>query len=134
MPDLQYLPTSSHRLRPMFSTWQLLDECGPQGRRCALDLYQPLGLPRIRISPPSQSAVYREAALAALSEYLNLDAPDPPCSDLGLRGALLLHIPPVLPTHIVQRVTDLPQRVGLHRFHQRFEHVAAFTGGVLEVA
>src|SRR6185312_1179232 len=32
---------------------------------------------------------------------------------------LLLHIPPILPTHIVQRMADLPQRVGLHRFHQR---------------
>ena len=31
-------------------------------------------------------------------------------------------------------MADLPQRVGLHRFHQRFEHVAAFAGGVLEVA
>jgi len=31
-------------------------------------------------------------------------------------------------------MADLPQRVGLHRFHQRFEHVAALAGGVLQVA
>ena len=44
------------------------------------------------------------------------------------------HIPPILPTHIVQRMADLAQRVGLHSFHHRFEHVAAFAGGVLKVA
>jgi hypothetical protein len=31
-------------------------------------------------------------------------------------------------------MTDLPQRVGLDRFHQRFEHVAAFADGVLQVS
>ena len=51
-----------------------------------------------------------------------------------LRDQPPLHIPPVLPTHIVQRVTNLPQRVGLHGFHQRFEHVAAVAGGVLQIA
>jgi hypothetical protein len=30
-------------------------------------------------------------------------------------------------------MADLPQRVDLHGFHQRFEHVAAFAGGVLQV-
>ena len=44
-----------------------------------------------------------------------------------------LHIPPIFPTHIVQRVADLPQRVGFYRFHQRLKHIAAFAGGVLEV-
>jgi len=31
-------------------------------------------------------------------------------------------------------MANLPQRVGLDRLHQRFEHVAAFTSGVLQVA
>jgi len=28
-----------------------------------------------------------------------------------------LHVPPILPTHIVQRMADLPQAVGLYGFH-----------------
>jgi len=31
-------------------------------------------------------------------------------------------------------MADLPQRMRLHRFHQRFEHVAACTCGFLQVA
>jgi len=44
-----------------------------------------------------------------------------------------LHVPPILAAHIVQRMADLAQRVGLHRFHQRGEDVLAVAGGVLEV-
>ena len=47
---------------------------------------------------------------------------------------VMLHIPPILPTHIVQRMADLPQRVGLDGLHQRFEHVAAIASGVLKIA
>ena len=35
-----------------------------------------------------------------------------------------LHIPPILPTHVIQRMTDLPQRVVLHRLDQLLEHIA----------
>ena len=40
-----------------------------------------------------------------------------------------LHIPPVLPTHLIQRMADLAQRVVLHRLHQLVEQVAALSGG-----
>jgi hypothetical protein len=42
------------------------------------------------------------------------------------------HIPPILPTHVIQRMTDLPQAMRLHRFHQRGEDVLAGAGGGLE--
>ena len=34
-----------------------------------------------------------------------------------------LHIPSILPTHLEQRVRDLPKRADAHRVHQHFEHV-----------
>lgn len=45
-----------------------------------------------------------------------------------------LHIPPVLPTHVIQRMADLPKAMRLHRLHQRGEHVLAVASGVLQVA
>src|SRR3546814_14170956 len=44
-----------------------------------------------------------------------------------------LHVAAVFAADVVERMTDLPQRMGLDRFHQRGEHVAALAGGVLQV-
>lgn len=51
----------------------------------------------------------------------------------GVGRPFLSHIPPILPTHLIQRMADLPEAVGLHRFDQRGEQVFALAGGVLEV-
>src|SRR5690606_32262435 len=42
------------------------------------------------------------------------------------------HIPPILPTHLIKGMTDLPKAVGRHRLHQRGEDVLAVTGHVLQ--
>jgi hypothetical protein len=43
-----------------------------------------------------------------------------------------LHIPPILPTHLMQRMADLPFAVVLHRFHQLRENVLSVAGGLLQ--
>lgn len=47
-------------------------------------------------------------------------------------AAIGLHVPSIFPAHLVQRVADLPQAVGLHCLHQRGEDVLAVTGHVLQ--
>ena len=54
----------------------------------------------------------------------------PQALDFGLER-VGLHIPPILPTHLIQRMADLPQRMRLHRFHQRFKHIPPLAGGGL---
>lgn len=44
-----------------------------------------------------------------------------------------LHVSAVLATDVIERMTDLPQRVVLHRLHQGLEDVGAGAGGGLEV-
>ena len=44
-----------------------------------------------------------------------------------------LHVAAVFAAHVVQRVTDLPQAVGLHGFHEGGEDILAGSGGLLEV-
>ena len=43
------------------------------------------------------------------------------------------HIPSIFPTHVIQRMADLPQAMRLDRFHQRREHVLALAGGALKI-
>lgn len=45
-----------------------------------------------------------------------------------------LHISAVFSADVIQRMADLPERMGFHGFHQRGEEVRAVTGGSLEVA
>lgn len=44
-----------------------------------------------------------------------------------------LHIPSIFPTHVIQRMADLPQAMRLHRLHQRLEHIASFPRSVLKI-
>ncbi|MBT9136091.1 MAG: hypothetical protein DDT34_01164 [Firmicutes bacterium] len=43
-----------------------------------------------------------------------------------------LHIPPILPTHLIQRMADLTEAVGLHRFHQRGKQVLSLSRRLLQ--
>jgi hypothetical protein len=45
-----------------------------------------------------------------------------------------LHVPPILAANFVERMAYLPQRMRLHRLHQRREDVLAVAGGGLQVA
>ena len=40
----------------------------------------------------------------------------------------VLHIAPILPTHLEQRIRDLAQGADPHRIHQHGEHIIAITG------
>ena len=50
-----------------------------------------------------------------------------------LKLANRLHIPPVLPADLKQRVRNLAERAVLHRFHQLGEEVAIGHGHLLEL-
>src|SRR5690606_15270601 len=43
------------------------------------------------------------------------------------------HIPSILPTHVIQRMADLPQAMRLYRFDQRLEYVPPPTRRVLKI-
>lgn len=43
------------------------------------------------------------------------------------------HIPPILPTDVIQRVADLAEAMGFDRFDQCFEDILAVAGGFLQV-
>lgn len=52
---------------------------------------------------------------------------------MKVSGRLSLHIPPILPTHIIKRMADLPEAMRLHRLHQRLEHIPALPRGLLQI-
>ncbi len=63
-----------------------------------------------------------KARLAILGE---LREPGSRESTPTIRRAAGLHVPSVLPTHLIKRMRDLPQRAGLHALHQLAEYVPA---------
>lgn len=44
----------------------------------------------------------------------------------------VLHIPPILPAHLEQRIRDPPERADAHGVHQHFEHVLVFDHSALK--
>lgn len=53
--------------------------------------------------------------------------------DLSEQAGHRLHIPSVLPAHVIQRMTDLAEGMSFDGFHQGGEDVLAIAGGFLEV-
>src|SRR5512142_165161 len=83
-------------------------------------------------SPPAMVAHPEMAATAnktasnpslrvIVSSLANIPSRWPPTMSAALHQ---LHTPPILPSHLVQRLGDLTERAHAHGFHQLGEHVS----------
>src|SRR5436305_10102433 len=86
----------------------------------------------IRIETRGRVSSFVASVSDTHSDYLSVAASPTHVTQRQLKPPPALHIPPILPPNLIQRMADLPQRVVLHRLDQLLEDIPPLARSLLQ--